>query len=136
MCRFQLLNPAATMRSHLKREHFKQSHCSTDERAQKSPFANNRILRKHRYFQRKSHSLILLFCLPLSPPIFKPCALSPAHLNVSPFFFPLTPSIQSKAQSALAWIRELLGIPSVSILCVCLWECVKECTFTGCLIVR
>lgn len=71
-----------------------------------------------------------LFCLPLSPPIFKPCALSPAHLNVSPFF--LTPSIQSKPQSALAWIRELLGIPSVSILYVGLWECVKECTFVGC----
>lgn len=103
----------------------KQSHCSTDERTQRSPFVNNRILRKHRYFQGKSHSLILLFCLPLSPPIFKPRALSLAHLNVSPFF--LTPSIQSKPQSALAWIRELLGIPSVSILCVCLCERTPIC---------
>lgn len=60
--------------------------------------------------------------------------LVPSHLHIStsPLFCPpLTPSIQSKPQSALAWIRELLGIPSVSILYVCLWECVKECTFAG-----
>lgn len=52
----------------------------------------------------------------LSPPI-KPCALSPAHL-IAPFS--LTFSIQSKAPSALVWIKELLGIPSESILYVCL----------------
>lgn len=39
-------------------------------------------------------------------------ALSPAHLNISPF------AIQSKALSALVWIKELLGIPSESILYV------------------
>lgn len=50
----------------------------------------------------------------LSPPPVKPCALSPAHLDISPF------SIQSKALSALVWIKELLGIPSESILYVCL----------------
>lgn len=50
-----------------------------------------------------------------SPPI-KPCALSPAHLNISPFSPAF--SIQSKAPSALVWIKELLGIPSESILYV------------------
>lgn len=49
----------------------------------------------------------------LWPPI-KARALSPAHLNISPF------SIQSKALSALVWIKELLGIPSESILYVSL----------------
>lgn len=39
-------------------------------------------------------------------------ALSPAHLNISPF------PIQSTALSALVWIKELLGIPSESILYV------------------
>lgn len=47
----------------------------------------------------------------LWPPI-KARALSPAHLNISPF------PIQSKALSALVWIKELLGIPSESILYV------------------
>lgn len=65
-----------------------------------------------------------LLSLPSSPPICKPPALSPAHLKISPLV--LTPSIQSKPQSALAWIKELLGIPSVSILCVCLWECAER----------
>lgn len=51
----------------------------------------------------------------------------PSHLHIFPS--PpslLAPSIQSKPQSALAWIKELPGIPSVSILSMCPWECVKR----------
>lgn len=60
----------------------------------------------------------------------------PSHLHIFPS--PpslLAPSIQSKPQSALAWIKELPGIPSVSILSMCPWECVKRahiCLLPGC----
>lgn len=49
--------------------------------------------------------------LSLRPPV-KARALSPAHLTISPL------PIQSQALSALVWIKELLGIPSESILYV------------------
>ena len=78
--------------------------------------------------KKKSLSLILT---PLFPPIFKLCTLSPADLNISPFC--LTPITQSKPQSALAWIKELLGIPSVST-CVAMSERERLhiCVLPGC----